>query len=82
MSNKKFTYSNTQIHQTAGKKTVRKVVIKNGKGHKSVKYYNGKRFSTVKRILKPHEVAFIKMGKFIPGLFTDCSYNKTKRRGH
>ncbi len=79
-----FNYSNTQTHQTGGKKTVRKVIIKKGKGHKSVKYYkNGKLVSTVKRGLKPVEVAFIKIGKFIPGLFKDCPCNKTKkhRRG-
>jgi hypothetical protein len=82
--NSAFNYSNTQTHQTGGKKTVRKVLIKKGKGHKSVKYYkNGKLVSTVKRGLKPVEVAFIKIGKFIPGLFKDCPCNKTKkhRRG-
>ena len=81
MSNSSFNYSNTQIHQTGGKKTVRKVYIKKGKGQKSVKYYkNGKLVSTIKRGLKPVEVAFIKMGKFIPGLFKDCPCNKTKKR--
>jgi len=75
-----FNYSNTQTHQTGGKKTVRKVSIKKGKGHKSVKYYkNGKLISTVKRGLKPVEVAFIKIGKFIPGLFKDCPCNKTRK---
>jgi len=75
-----FNYSNTQTHQTGGKKTVRKVLIKKGKGHKSVKYYkNGKLVSTVKRGLKPVEVAFIKIGKFIPGLFKDCPCNKTRK---
>jgi len=75
-----FDYSNTQTHQTGGKKTVRKVSIKKGKGHKSVKYYkNGKLVSTVKRGLKPVEVAFIKIGKFIPGLFKDCPCNKTRK---
>jgi hypothetical protein len=79
-SNSTFNYSNTQTHQTGGKKTVRKVLIKMGKGHKSVKYYkNGKLVYTVKRGLKPDEVSFIKIGKFIPGLFKDCPFNKTKK---
>jgi hypothetical protein len=79
-SNSAFNYSNTQTHQTGGKKTIRKVLIKKGKGHKSVKYYkNGKLVSTVKRGLKPVEVAFIKIGKFIPGLFKDCPCNKTRK---
>jgi hypothetical protein len=78
-----FNYSNTQTHQNGGKKTVRKVHIKRGKGHKSVKYYkNGKLVSTVKRGLKPVEVAFIKIGKFIPGLFKDCGCTKTKKHRH
>lgn len=80
MLDKKFNYSNTQIHQSGGKKTVRRVLVKKGKGHKSVKYYkSGKLVSTVKRGLKPLEVAFIKVGKFIPGLFKDCGCNKTKK---
>jgi len=78
-----FNYSNTQTHQTGGKKTVRKVLIKKGKGHKSVKYYkNGKLVTTIKRGLKPVEIAFIKIGKFIPGLFKDCGCNKTRKRRH
>jgi hypothetical protein len=76
-----FNYSNTQKHQTAGKKVVRKVFIKNGKGHKSVKHYKGgKLVSNIKHGLKPTEIECIKRGKFIPGLFKDCSCNKTKKR--
>jgi hypothetical protein len=79
-SNLTFNYSNTQIHQNGGRKTVRNVVIKKGKGHKTVKYYkNRKLVSTIKRKLKPLEVTFIKMGKFIPGLFNDCGCNKTRK---
>jgi hypothetical protein len=75
-----FNYSNTQKHQTGGKKVIRKVLIKNGKGHKSVKHYkSGKLVSNVKHGLKPTEIECIKMGKFIPGLFKDCSCNKTKK---
>lgn len=79
-----FNYSNTQTHQTGGKKTVRKVLIKKGKGHKSVKHYkNGKLVSNIKRGLKPAEIEHIKIGKFIPGLFKDCQCNKTKKhRAH
>jgi len=75
-----FDYNNTQVVQSGGKRFVRKVSIKNGKGHKSVKYYkNGKMVSTIKRGLNPVEVGFIKIGKFIPGLFKDCPCNKTKK---
>jgi len=78
--NSTFNYYNTETHQTGGKKTVRNVLIKKGKGHKSVKYYkSGKLVSTVKRGLKPIEVSFIKIGKFIPGLFKDCPFNKTRK---
>ena len=81
MSESKFNYSNTQTHQTGGRKTVRKVIIKRGKGHKSVRYYkNSKLVSSIKRGLKPIEVSFIKAGKFIPGLFKDCGCSKTKKR--
>ncbi len=80
-SNPAFNYSNTQTHQTGGKKIVRKVLIKKGKGNKSVKYYKGgKLISNIKRGLKPSEIEHIKMGKFIPGLFKDCQSNKTKKR--
>lgn len=80
-SNSAFNYSNTQCSQTGGKKIVRKVLIKKGKGNKSVKYYkSGKLVSNIKRGLKPAEIEHIKMGKFIPGLFKDCQCNKTKKR--
>lgn len=80
-SNSAFNYSNTQSCQKGGKKIVRKVLIKKGKGNKSVKYYkSGKLVSTIKRGLKPTEIEHIKMGKFIPGLFKDCRCNKTKKR--
>jgi len=75
-----FDYNNTQVVQSGGKRFVRKVSIKNGKGHKSVKYYkNGRMVSTIKKGLNPVEVGFIKIGKFIPGLFKDCPCNKTKK---
>jgi hypothetical protein len=75
-----FDYNNTQVVQHGGKRFVRKVSIKNGKGHKSVKYYkNGRMITNVKKGLNPVEVGFIKIGKFIPGLFKDCPCNKTKK---
>jgi hypothetical protein len=62
-SDSTFNYSNTQSSQTGGKKIVRKVLIKKGKGNKSVKYYkSGKLVSTIKRGLKSTEIASIKMG--------------------
>ena len=75
-----FDYNNTQVVQQGGKRFVRKVSIKNGKGHKSVKFYkNGKKISTVKKGLNTVEIGLIKIGKFIPGLFKDCPCNKTKK---
>ena len=56
-----------------GKKTVRKVFIKNGKGYKSVSYYKGgKHRGTIKKQLCSSHIKLIKNGKFIPGLFDDC----------
>ncbi len=80
-SNSAFSYSNMQTCQNGGKKIVRKVLIKNGKGHKSVKHYKGgKLVSNIKHGLKSTEIECIKSGKFIPGLFKDCKCNKTKKR--
>ena len=74
-------YSCTQKTQSGGKKMLRKVTIKNGKGYKSVTYYKkGKRSSTIKKPLNSIEIATIKVGKFIPGLFKSCSCNKTKKK--
>ena len=71
----------TQNMQCGGKKTVRKVIIRNGKGNKSVTYYKkGKRISTVKKPLNSLEIEMIKIGKFIPGLFKDCPCNKKTRK--
>jgi len=74
---KKFHFSSTQKHQHGGKKTVRNVTIRHGKGHKKVTYYKGnKKVSTVKKPLKSFEIELIKIGKFIPGLFKDCGCGK------
>ena len=77
---KKFHFSSTQKHQHGGKKTVRNVTIRHGKGHKKVTYYKGnKKVSTVKKPLKFFEIHLIKVGKFIPGLFKDCGCGKKHR---
>lgn len=77
---KKFHFSSTQKHQHGGKKVVRNVTIRNGKGHKKVTHYKGnKKISTVKKPLKSFEIELIKIGKFIPGLFKDCGCGKKHR---
>ena len=75
-----MTYQNTEvIIKGGGRKTVRRVAIKNGKGKKSVTYYKrGKRVETVTKPLRPSDMALILAKKFIPGLFADCK--KTRRR--
>jgi hypothetical protein len=78
---KKYNFLSVQKHQSGGKKTVRRVQIKNGKGHKSISYYrNGKLVKTAKKGLNSLEMEMIKMGKFIPGLFKDCSCHKKTRK--
>ena len=74
-----FHYSNIQKHQYGTNKTLRKVIIKKGKGYKSISYYkNGKLVRTIKRKLPLEHVTMIKNKQFIPGLFSDC--NKTRKR--
>jgi len=76
---KKFHFTSTQKHQHGGKKTVRHVTIKNGKGHKKVSHYRGnKLIRTVKKSLKKPEMEMIRLGKFIPGLFRDCQVSRKK----
>ena len=59
-----------------GKKTVRKVFIKNGKGYKSISNYKcGKHNGTDKKQLCSSHIKLIKKGKFITGLFNDCIKN-------
>jgi hypothetical protein len=74
MENKSFNYNNVEIKtMRGGKKIVRKVSIKNGKGYKSITHYkkNKKSFYSRKPIHKEH-INIIKIGKFIPNLFGDC----------
>lgn len=75
-------YNNTETkYMTGGRKIVRKVSIKNGKGYKSVtKYYKGKKVGSVKKPIHDSHVGNILNGKFITGLFSDCGCNKKKTR--
>jgi hypothetical protein len=77
-----FNYENTEIKtQTGGKKIVRKVSIKNGKGYKSItKYHKGKKIGTMKKAIHKADIEMIKIGKFIPGLFLDCNCKERKTR--
>jgi len=80
IKHKPFHFSSNQKHDHNGKKTVRKVLIRNGKGFKSVSHYHkGNHIHTKKKKLSSLEIDLIKIGKFIPGLFKDCRYNKTKK---
>ena len=73
---KKFNYHNIEKRVHNGKHITRKVIIKGGKGYKSVTMKRGKRNHTVKRPLKQHEMEKIKKGKFIKGLFNDCKSDR------
>lgn len=77
-----FNYQNTELKtQSGGKKVVRKVTVKRGKGYKSItNYFNGKKIYSIKKKLKTPEILKIKMGKFIPGLFADCVHCKSKTK--
>jgi hypothetical protein len=79
-----FHYKNTEVKTMTGGKIVRKVSIKNGRGYKSVtKYHKGKKGSTNKKPIHKDHIVLIKMGKFIPGLFSDCGCkknNKTRKK--
>jgi hypothetical protein len=69
-----FNYQSTQIAMKGGKKLVRNVTIKNGKGYKSVeRYCKGKCNSTMKRRLVLKEIKMIQRNQYIPGLFKNCS---------
>lgn len=81
MEKNNFNYENIEVkHQSGGKKIVRKVSIKNGKGYKSItKYYKGNKTNIVKKPINESHIKFIQIGKFIPGLFNDCKYEKKKK---
>lgn len=80
-SSKNFTYKNNQSHHHGHKKTVRTVVIRNGKGYKRVTHYHkGGIKSNIKKSLKSAEIELIRLGKFIPKLFADCGCRTRKHR--
>jgi hypothetical protein len=75
MDTSNFNYQNTEVKtMTGGGKLVRKVSIKNGRGNKSVtRYHKGKKIYTNKKPIHTDHIVLIKIGKFIPGLFSDCN---------
>lgn len=76
-------YNCTQTVNKGGKKIVRKVTIKHNKGFKSVtKYHKGRKIHSVKKPIHMDHVHLIKKGKFIPGLFSDCKFCKSKKCKH
>jgi hypothetical protein len=73
----RFSYENTETKvyggMYGGKRIVRKVSIKNGKGYKSVSVKRaGRKAKTVKRRICREEIKHIQKGVFIPGLFDNC----------
>lgn len=79
--NNKFHYMNVERNHTGGKKMVRTVKIRNGKGYKSVKVYSRKRcMGTAKRQLTEDEIHKIHNRQFITGLFNDCKICKIKSK--
>jgi hypothetical protein len=81
MGTNEFNYENTETKtQFGGKKIVRKVSIKNGKGYKSVtKYHRGKKTSSSRKAIHKSHIRSIRNGIFIPGLFIDCQGREKKR---
>jgi hypothetical protein len=76
-----FSYQNIETRVQNGGKTVRKVIIKRGKGYKSISNYKrGRMTSTVRKPIHPHHVMKIKNKKFIKGFFDDCKGCKTRKR--
>ena len=76
-----FSYVNSQMSLVGGKKTKRNVIIKNGKGYKSLcTYKNGKKCHNKKKHLSKLEIKMIKMGKFIPNLFSDIKAKTRKNK--
>jgi hypothetical protein len=81
MTTKSNYKSHEERHLPSGSKIVRKVTIKNGKGHKSVtKYHKGKKVGSAKKPIHKSHVDMILVGKFVPGLFSDCGCNNKKTR--
>ena len=74
-----FTYENKQICMSGGKKTIRKVTIKNNKGYKSICTYKNRKKCHNKKKLNKNEIVMIKSGKFIPGLFSDITSKQSDK---
>jgi len=73
MTTKKFHYLNKEVIHSGGKKIVRTVSIKNGKGYKTVTHsHHGKHKKTVKKRIHSDHMKMIQQRKFVPGLFKDC----------
>jgi hypothetical protein len=69
----KFHYHNTEKRVHNGQHITRKVLIKGGKGYKSVTIVKGgKKRTTQKRRLHKNEITDIQNKKFIKGLFDTC----------
>ncbi len=67
-----FSYSNVQHCVKGCKKQTRKVIIRRNKGYKSVCHFkNGRKCHTRKKPLNKTEIEMIKLGKFIPNLFSN-----------
>jgi len=80
-----FDYKNVEVSMKGGKRSTRKVIIKNSKGYKSVcTYKNGKKCHNRKKHLSNYEIQMIKIGQFIPGLFSNVSakFTKTRKNKH
>jgi hypothetical protein len=74
-----YNYYNKDVRVANGKKTVRVVSVKNGRGYKSVTKYRGKkRLGTVKKRIHDDHIQLIGGGKFIHGFFDDCSSKDCK----
>ena len=74
-------YHNKEIKHHSTGKTVREVRIKDNKGFKTVTTYRGgKKQSTVKKSISRSHIRLIQSGKFVPGLFKDCTNCKNKTR--
>lgn len=68
----KFHYKNTEKRVHRGKHVVRRVHVTGDRGFKSVSIRH-KKTRTVKKALTRREICQIKKGKFIRGLFDDCT---------
>jgi hypothetical protein len=81
MNTSSFNYSNSETKQMGGKKIVRTVSIKNGKGYKSLTKYKGnKKVGSIKKHINKDHIQLIKGRKFIPGLFSDLIVREKTRK--